>query len=149
MAGQCEGSYRVRASKDQRQRISKSFLIRIISQSSSIPAASSQNSFASVRITNQRRLGFMGYLAVLMMRRIDLSPYRYITCSLAWSTLSKFINTMNRLTLQSWSSAPNLIWLHAVTSEKCCFVINDKRFIFHTQFNKIIMSYHATSLRIN
>lgn len=109
MAGQCEGSYRVRASKDQRRRISKSFLIRIISQSSSIPAASSQNSFASVRITNQRRLGFMGYLAVLMMRRIDLSPYRYITCSLAWSTLSKFINTMNRLTLQSWSSAPNLI----------------------------------------
>lgn len=108
MAGQCEGSYTVRAFKDQRQRISKSFLIRIISQSSSIPAASSQNSFASVRITNQR-LGFMGYLAVLMMQRIDLSPYHYITCSLAWSTLSKFINTMNRLTLQSWSSAPNLI----------------------------------------
>lgn len=89
----------------------------------------------------------MGYLAVLTMQRIDLSPlsvHYMLTGMEHFKQVHKHKESIDTAALEL---STNLIWLHAVSSEKCCFVINDKCFIFHTQFNKIIMSYHATSVR--
>lgn len=51
----------------------------------------------------------MGYLALLMMQRIDLSPLALHYMPTDMDHFEQVHNTKNRLTLQPLSSAPNLI----------------------------------------